>query len=229
METEKIINKIRNLLALSTSSNPNEAALAAEKATELLMKYNLSLEQVTAKKSEYTWYDRPDFPNTNWKLGLYTILARTNLCQVIWNSQKRVVYLVGRKHNIEVVEYLYAYLTRAIDRLADQGWEAHQVAYPYTRQTVRTFKGGFRLGAVKAIIERLKASEQSQDGETMALVVVNAQALDTEVKQRFGSTTRGRAINIGMGQSAVRQGYASGKNIAINPGLSGSQARRQIS
>src|SRR4051812_49350731 len=45
-----IVEKVRKLLALSTSSNPHEAALAAAKAQNLLAQYNLELSQIDQDK-----------------------------------------------------------------------------------------------------------------------------------------------------------------------------------
>ena len=51
-EREKVYDKVRKLLALSTSPNEHEAALAAERARELLDKYQISLAEVDS--AEFT-------------------------------------------------------------------------------------------------------------------------------------------------------------------------------
>ncbi|SCW68249.1 Protein of unknown function [Lachnospiraceae bacterium C10] len=47
--TESIEEKIKKLLALSQSSNPNEAKAALLKAQDLMLKYNLSIDYETDK------------------------------------------------------------------------------------------------------------------------------------------------------------------------------------
>lgn len=49
---EKIVNKIRKLLALSKSTNENEAKLAAEKASDLMEKYQIEMAEVLLKDNE---------------------------------------------------------------------------------------------------------------------------------------------------------------------------------
>src|SRR5258708_2572171 len=49
---EQIIEKIRGLLALAKSSNPNEVALAAQRATALMQKYNLDQAQVDLSRNQ---------------------------------------------------------------------------------------------------------------------------------------------------------------------------------
>ena len=46
MEQNRIIERIRKLLRLSNSTNPHEAALAAERVQRMLSEYNLTLEAV---------------------------------------------------------------------------------------------------------------------------------------------------------------------------------------
>lgn len=50
LDIARISEKIRRLLALSTSENPHEAALAAAKAQELLHRYNLEVSDIKAEQ-----------------------------------------------------------------------------------------------------------------------------------------------------------------------------------
>lgn len=53
----KIANRIQKLLKLAESSNENEAKLAAEKANELLMRYNLTNADIERQASDYGYID----------------------------------------------------------------------------------------------------------------------------------------------------------------------------
>ncbi len=50
---QKVLEKIQKLLALTSSSNEHEARLAAERASELLTKYNLTASQLPSTDNEY--------------------------------------------------------------------------------------------------------------------------------------------------------------------------------
>src|SRR5580700_1722926 len=52
VSTEYVIERVRKLLALAGSSNEHEAALAAEKAQELMLRHGFDLAQVAATKHE---------------------------------------------------------------------------------------------------------------------------------------------------------------------------------
>jgi len=54
MHDENIIKKVQKLLALATSDNENESQVAAQKAQELIAKYNID-QQLLNSKLEYQW------------------------------------------------------------------------------------------------------------------------------------------------------------------------------
>jgi len=108
-----ILDKIKKLLALSTSSNPNEAASAAAKAQALLAQYNLELSQVEAHGGEASDYGQQDVAVggvSRWRKTLMLVLARPNFCAVVSYKGTERVSIVGEPHNLEAVKYLYKYL-----------------------------------------------------------------------------------------------------------------------
>ena len=74
MANEKIQEKIKKLLALSSSPNEAEAALAMEKAHELLKTYNLSLSQISINEEDDAGIIEETYMESNrlhsWKLRL---------------------------------------------------------------------------------------------------------------------------------------------------------------
>src|SRR3954454_9262567 len=82
-EIDRIVDRVKKLLALSSSQNPHEAALAAAKAQELLFKHNLSLALVEAelpggRHSRYV-NDRFDSGGwMDWRRRLLAAVARNN-------------------------------------------------------------------------------------------------------------------------------------------------------
>lgn len=230
LEGEKrgsIIKRIQGLLALSAKNdNQHQAASAAEKATELLLKYELSLDEVTRKESEYTWQDRNKFESTTWKVALYTELAYANLCDVVYATQTRTMHIVGRQHSIEIVEYFYHYLTEVTDRLADEAWETYQ-ATGGCEYTVRRFKHGFRVGVAASLIKRIQETKKAQDNQTRALVLVNDKALSVEVKKRFPRTKTERSYGR-VSTNAFEQGKAAGESISLHTGVHGQKASGYI-
>src|SRR2546430_2376324 len=114
-----ILTKIKKLIALSTSSNLNEAALATAKAQELLMQHNLTMRQVDThgKQSQYCG----TFVKTGsrvWRRMLILVIARNNFCETVYDREIKSVNLIGEPHNQEVVIYLYEYLIGQLEPMA---------------------------------------------------------------------------------------------------------------
>lgn len=234
-ELDRIIERIQKLLALSTSSNPHEAALAAAKAQALLFRHNLSMATVQAGMSgsggsPYV-VDRYDLGgSTNWRRMLLGAVARNNFCRAVWYRGTRDVGIVGEPHNIAAVQYLYEFLMREIRRLADRAWE--EGGYARRGERERTWKRSFYFGAVQTVSERLAAQREADaraDTASLALTVVKDRELDEAYRQHFGAAGKAR-------KAVVRSttGYAAGvraaRKIALNRPLGEAQraAEREL-
>lgn len=224
---EKILDKIRKLLALSTSSNEYEAALAASKAQELLLKYNLEMSQLKQDVGDEIerWNFRTPFRDS-WLSYLMGAVASANLCRVVqgggWKTGRREwengpftagervreFYLFGKKPNLEVTEFMYEYLAAEIDRL--------------TPRKGAKYVSSFRIGAVTTIDKRLKEELKTFQSteETRALIVVSDAALAVKVKEAFPKLTKGKGASI-TDYAGYLDGQAAGKSIQFRQGVSG--------
>lgn len=226
---KKILELIRRLLALSTSSNEHEAAAAASKAQELLLKYNLEMSHIPQDKGDEV--ERWDFlsPHTDqWLDFLINAVCSANLCRVVkgyeWRdgtrdgnrwiagTKMRKFYLFGKKPNLEVAEFMYAYLAGEIDRLTP-------------KKQKKAWINSFRLGAVTIISKRLREELQTFQSteETKALVVVSDQALSTAVKKDFPKLYSGRGMSV-SDYGAYNDGQAAGKTVQFRQGINGGSA-----
>lgn len=239
-ESEVILSKIQKLLRLSTSSNPNEAAVAAAKAQELLLKYNLSMTQVegySAEKAEPIGEEYQRFGQNvvNWKVTLSHHVARNNLCRV-FTSGSALVW-VGKSSNIQVARYLTDTMIADIERLGNEYWngilklrELNLAPPDLVFIHGRTWKQGFYLGAIDTIKERLRASKQhlmNADANMNALVVKEDDALAAYLK-RFN-------LHAGASyRSTNNSGYSAGReagglvSFKTGVGSGGASSTKQI-
>lgn len=176
MTTEHIISKVQKLLRLSTSSNANEAALAAAKAQELIDAHNLSAAMLAIDNAEATpSLDEPivDFQRAGapldsqkqqqrWRGQLALTVANLNGCRVYLQGGQ--IALVGRRTDAETVRYLFGYLSRQVEELAST-----QVGMG------KTWRNNFRLGVVETIAKKLH--EQHRQFEDNARHVESQTAL----------------------------------------------------
>lgn len=215
---DKVIDKIRKLMALSTSSNEHEAAAAAAKAQELLLKHNLDVsvlsskeEQPTATKVDFTLGD-----TAAWLAQLVNGVAESHFCCIVlsyrWKGhttkRERVFYMFGRPENVEVARYMSEYLHGTIMRLAraTRGSNAYQNA--------------FRHGCVQTVVQRLRAGMkkfEAESSDTRALVVVLNEAAVALKDQTFPELSKGRRSRFGY--DGYEAGREAGKNIGLHAGL----------
>lgn len=238
-DNEVILSRIQKLLALTTSSNENEAAVAASKAQELLLKYNLSMTQVEGYNAEKTLPIIEQIVGSgnlpDWQSRLAGVVARNNLCSV-FTSGSRLVW-VGRETNIQVGRYLTDTLMSDLERLATEYWNGILFARKFgfakgEELTIhgRVWKQGFYFGAIEVISKRLRESKASlaQDGNMSALIVKEdtsvAQYLRDHYNLRYSSGHRNLA------QSGFSTGKEAGATVGFKTGVGsgGAAAPKQI-
>ncbi len=221
-DLDRVVERVQKLLALSTSQNPHEAALAAAKAQALLFKHNLSLSLVEAgaARNSQTVYISDRFDSggrTNWRRALLAAVARNNFCRGVSYRGSRDVGIVGEPHNIAVVKDLYAFLVREITHLADLGAAGRPAS---GRESTRAWKRSFYQGAVVTIEQRLAAQRRrdaTADRASRALVVVKDQELDEAYRQHFPNVQRGRTSARPRSADGFYAGVEAARRIPLNP------------
>lgn len=159
----KIIDRLRNLLALANHSRTPEAEanLAMERAQELMLKHNLTMATLEASgnKSETRTKDRSDLNLMfKWKQNLFKAIAEINFChfRILYRSQARGeniakgYEIIGRQSNVISARNMFEYLISTIERLV-----INEVGVnPQDR--FNKYSHSFRLGCSQRLIERLK-------------------------------------------------------------------------
>ena len=250
-----VIDRVKKLLALSQSSNANEAAAAAAAANKLMDQYRVSqadLEGIDNNASEPIEEDATPIYETakitEWKRSLVMILASHYGCAV-WNNwtlskeKTSIVFdldtgneqvshksgggrkvsgyrLVGRRSDIGICRYMYAYLSAECTRLASI--EA--------KGKGRVFVQSYCIGFVYGVREQLSASraEVQQQASSSALVKINAREKEAQTAmyemhnnlkmKKVHSQARLDGKAFGMGQQ-------QGKSIHLGSSLSAGNSR----
>ncbi|MBD2305641.1 DUF2786 domain-containing protein [Chroococcidiopsis sp. FACHB-1243] len=242
-ERQSIIERVHKLLALSTSSNENEAAQAAAKAQELLMQYNLSLDDVTladAVRSDCIGAEDLESYRRKvlWKGSLASAIANANFCNAWWSGGK--IEVAGKPHNRAVVRSIYQYLVVTVERLAKLALKQERQNYQmYLDQFAgasiasssepnwRNWKSSFIAGCVSRLCERLK--EQTHRMQTEGIPNSNVSALicrQAYEKEReaiaFWQQEKGICLRkstrsrVGRTRDAYNCGRAAGEAIGLN-------------
>lgn len=119
MEQQRIIDKVRKLLRLSSSSNHHEAALAAERVQMMLSEYNLTLDDITEERaSARVIRTRTRKQLEVWAHYLARGTAQAFDCDYYHSITKGETAFVGVGADPEVCSWTYSYLYKTLMRLA---------------------------------------------------------------------------------------------------------------
>jgi hypothetical protein len=240
---EKLIEKIRKLLALAGSSNEHEAALAAEKAQAMLAEYNLSLADIDDDKESDDFVIDKELENDSfpWKRQVAVMVAKLYFCTYFFTQFKRFVNqrivrldrhnFVGAQHNIAVTKAMFVYLVATVERLAQEG--GRQVPSSEREAYRRAFMWACTHRLSRRIAERIAAARagmgiKTESGNTLpALANLYDQAeqslknfLDGNVG-KLKTAKRGGKISSAQG---AEDGRAAGDRIGLDTQLTGKAA-----
>ena len=242
-ERAKLLDRIRKLLALSASSNENEAAMAAEKAQAMLAEHNLSMQDVKASDGDDMMKD-VIIDNTivtsshPWRRPLGLAVARLYFCTYYYTTTRgkstNTHSFVGADHNVMVAVVMFKYLLETIDRLARKG----ALNVPKSEQSPYrvAFRSACCVRLCQRIYQRIEAAKRGEIvGETgKALVLASLydrtqHMLDKFLEQEVGKMRTGRTrLATTIHQKGGSEGYQAGNTIGIDDQVAGAGRHRRI-
>lgn len=211
MSTDRIIGKIKKLLALASDPGaaPNEAATASRQAAALMAKHNLDLESLTQAELEAEWDIteqqmpgcRPGKKNPSKVPPWIGFLAFGVKLYTRTRASHRGPYVIykGARQDVELAQWML----KALIDLA------------YSRSKGQEDPNAYRNGFASAVQHRLKAMVQERDQverEAGALVVVDK--LRAKLDELYGPELRGRQPSVKSSAS----GYADGTKCSLPTG-----------
>ena len=194
----KVIEKIQKLLRLASSTNQHEAALAASRAAELMLEHQLTEAKIAVLGGDgpQEAISETDIASVGSKVVHWKGLIVRGLCDAFgtsffwswytkpnpkdpWKTTRTVnVRIVGRATETQTVSYMFAYLAKEVDRLADEAYNPEQDEnriFMAVNVASRKWKESFRLGASQEICSRLQ--EQRAKTFDVARAAGESQAL----------------------------------------------------
>jgi hypothetical protein len=251
---KQILAKIKKLLLLAQSSNEHEAALAAARAQELIDFHKLSLAEIDAKLfeaenpvdicelSEDLDIGRYRLTWRSWKARLLREVARLNGCRLLWGClskregklvwlPRRVMMIVGRESDRQVVEYLATYLMREIERLAKIAFE--KVHGTGNCRELPNWTTSFGFGAAKTVLERMM-HERTQSTTThpqmQAVVLRDDLAVAEYLRAHFPLPVSNQHVRSGasLKREALNQGHKAGGEIQWHTAVRNAKSGRLL-
>ncbi len=219
-ESHHAFDKIRKLLALAESANQNEAEAAMAAAQRLMLKYNL--EEVGRNRTRefvVAHLGEPTGRVQESQRVLAAILHKFFFVEVLWLSVWRpkearrgtVLEVCGTPPNVEMAQYVYAFLSESGERL----WRQHKLQWAIRQdRDRRQFLAGVMTGFYKKLDE--ERAPRQQEG----LVWVGDPQLAQHFKRRHPKTTTAY-YGTSSGSEAHSHGRAAGEQLVLHRGIRG--------
>ena len=236
---EKLITRIRRLLALAEgSSNPHEASNAAAEAQRLMVEHQTgaaTLEESGGPAPVEKAYvqDTPGVKRaTLWQASLAAVLGRHLHVAISYTPGTDRITAVGRGPDVAALALLYASLKLQLSRWCDAEWDGKPRA---ERRYLTNEQGGkprftdtFHRGARDEVDERMTKSREAtlalaECGGATALVRVERYAEEAKAAiQRWqednGFKTRTSTRRVAQGSAdAYSAGRAAGARASLTP------------
>ena len=230
MNVKEAIGKAAKLLRLAESSNPHEAALAAQRAQELFERYEIDRAALvmdgTSLESEeeiedFTHRAPLDSVSTipRWKAHLASAVSRSNGCR-IYMHHGIGIGLVGRPSDADKVRYLYAYLSREVERLVSRDGNG----------CGRTWRNNYRLGVVDTVAAKLKEANEATASAIRVEAAANPMVLARMEMAIAIVEARGQHVDVWMERNLrLRTRSEAGARSDYSGRAAGRQAGRAIS
>lgn len=224
LKTEKLLERLKKLLALSSSDNPHERELATLKANQLLLEHNLSMTKLHDSMDDEVVYVKRVLEASRKQakhVAIYEIL-KTFFVSPVFNHGSGIFYLevIGDKTSVELAEYVANFLNHELEHL----WKITKKNNPHFKKL--SAKNSFFRGISQGYIERIESQKKTMaNSSDLVLIEKNLARQLQSVYSRIGHSS----LSGGSEHSGARAaGVESGKKLNIKPGISTDQSSRKL-
>lgn len=212
-EQETVLEKVKKLLALATSPVPAEAALAMAKAHELMLRYNVNIQDI--KEDGLKGYGEM-FVNYDFALDtkyIHNILQRFFFVDILVHPHKKQWSVLGKTVNCEMAIYMNTHIRHKFH----QAWMAYKEENNLPGITGKT---DFYYGMNRGLVLKLE-TEKTRLGVEEGLIVVKDPKIAELKKEKYGKTGIHRSGNqrLGNNQDHIAAGHQAGREMQLNHGL----------
>ena len=221
MTRARVIEKVRKLLALSSSSNQHEAALAAAHAQRLLAEHNLSMSELEVRE-EGAGETELQVARTvpKWLSSLFATVANGFDCFPIVTTTDSISRLrfIGVGEDPAVASCTLQFLMKELRRLATLYLRASESGQNWLtateRQRIRT---SYLLGGVQGVRQALAAQKARTPTTSTALVPVKDALIKQYREEQIGQVRMQRSRRSTVVSAAFQQGRTDGAALQLRP------------
>lgn len=225
-EGQRLLNRVKKLLALAQSDNIHEAELAAAQAQALLHRHHLKLQDVLSLDPEQLSFEQgmgaralgiPKKRHYRFEYAITNLLCEHFFVDVIWVGSYDVVTLkegqvaeiCGRQEDLEIAEYVYHFLHNHLDL----AWRRHKAKNQLKGMNERL---SYSLGLVQGF--EAKLNQQAASRTERGLTLIASEAASRFLRLRH---PRIRSISSGMWTptGSYGAGFKFGQNLTLHQGV----------
>lgn len=229
---QHILDKIKKLFALGQSGNEHEAALALQKAGNLLRQHNLSMAHLV--QSNDLTHRTIDTKRQRMAVHLKVISSLLDGyfgVRVIHASQydpyqdkvHKTIELMGTRENVAIAEHCYYFLEERVHTL----WRSHQDhMVGDSRMAKKSYSLGLLAGFKEKLASEKKASApqpESGGASTEKALLKTEGMLDVFVAKRFPRLRTTKTKKMHINPDVYRKGCARGKKLHLRQPMDGGQ------
>jgi hypothetical protein len=219
---DRILIRIRKLLALAQSRNRHEAEAAMLKAHELIATYNIDRMAMEKRRRFFSVFlTQPALRHSRDVYHLAHLIQEFYFVQGIWvpayvmqkGKMGRTLEISGTRQNIAMAGYVYDFVRRFI--------ETEWTRYNRTKRLNRFRGTDFAVGIIEGFRQKLSGA-----GETKAVpaydhhpMLVEDPQLKKYVAYKYPHTTSFRRAASGQDQGIVEDGMKIGRKLVLHQGL----------
>jgi len=221
---DRVLERIRKLLALAGSENQHEAELAMKKAHELMLRHNIEHAQTASQSYDVIHLGSPSRRASPVELEVMGIISEFFFVEVIRvpiyrpteGVHAQVFEVIGTHENVAMAEHVHAFLMATADRL----WKENR-----TDRRVRSGRdrSAYQSGVMRGFRDKLVGERNDLAGA--GLVWVGDGNLETFFRARYPRIqTRRRYVRATGAHAAGRE---AGRNVVLHKPVtsSGSSGR----
>lgn len=214
-----VFRKVQKLMALSGSSNKNEAEQAMIKSQQLLLKHNIESIFLDDDENEKIFLKRiMKQKRENAKMRAIAKILETYFVNIVFSKSKGFIYLeiLGSAVNLEIAEHVAEVLVVELEKLWDQAKNQ------YVNLKGMTAKNSFFLGVARGYCDKIHALKKEYVCETVNALMIIEKKLSEAKNKVYPHLTMGRSrANFCPESSAV--GEKMGRSLQINSAIRSSK------
>lgn len=215
-DTDKIIDKIEKLIALSGSDNENEAKSAMLKAQELMAKHEIKMDQINPdrqKEQRVVSYTSPSFRD-DWVIDLACLIAQNFRCRSIIRQKRRAggafrIVFYGFDDDALISINIFNYAVEVIrKRMQTLRAIYNEAGREFGRNEKMNYTEGFNSGLYRNF------EDQKKQNESFALALLVPEEVNSFVENIPGlENYQERKFERRREHDLLRRfGYSDGKN-----------------